>query len=235
MSTEKVVRLQIISDVHTEFGVTIEAFRELLTHTDITILAGDIVNSPDCLKPFLEVCREFSTYVIFVCGNHEYYMGFTDEEYESVCKSVENVYFLQRSRINIEGLWFAGTTLWTDINYLASTMMNDTFDYYEIKEMHRRDKEWLSENVKEGDIIITHHLPSMQLIHPKYKDSPVNTGFATDLDDLILQLKPRLYICGHTHCPFDQVVCGVRVIINPVGYPEENPTFNKKVIELSFQ
>jgi hypothetical protein len=45
--------LQIISDIHTEFGIQPEKFRSLLTKADITVLAGDIVNNANKLTDYL--------------------------------------------------------------------------------------------------------------------------------------------------------------------------------------
>lgn len=228
--------LQIISDVHTEFISSQHKrenkFRALLDKADITVLAGDIVNKAKDLQQFLLIAKEFSTYVVFVPGNHEYYKQSTDSEYKEVCDSVENVFFLQRDRIQVGDHWFSGCTLWTNIDNYASQMMNDPFDASEVKAMHEGDVNWLAENAQKGDIVVTHHLPSLELIHPKYKCSSINSGFATDLNWLIDKIDPLLWICGHTHSPFDVVVGKTRVIINPVGYPGENQNFHKKIIDI---
>jgi predicted phosphodiesterase len=225
--------LQIISDIHTEFGIQPEKFRSLLTKADITVLAGDIVNNANKLTDYLLITKEFSNYIIYVIGNHEYYKESSDTDYQKICESIPGVFFLQRSRINVDGLWFTGCTLWTEINDKAKVMMNDPFLAQEIRDMHEIDVKWLNENAKEGDIIVTHHLPSFHLIHPKYSlFKSLNTGFASNLDWLILKIKPLIWIAGHTHTPFDTEVCGTRFIINPVGYPGEN-TFSKKIITIN--
>lgn len=225
--------IQIISDIHTEFGVSIEKFRSLLAEADITVLAGDIVNDATKLRDYLLICKEFSKYIIYVCGNHEYYKNSRDVDYERICQSIPGVVFLQRSRVQVDNLWFTGCTLWTNIDDYAKQMMNDPFDALEVREMHEKNVKWLDQNAQEGDIIVTHHLPSLQLIHPKYMFSSINSGFASDLDWLIQKVKPNLWIAGHTHTPWDKDVCGTRVIVNPVGYPGENQSFSKKIITLN--
>jgi Icc-related predicted phosphoesterase len=227
------VSIQILSDAHTEFGFPIDQpFSTKLRKADIMVLAGDIVTKACLLKDYLDICKRFSKYVIFVPGNHEYYNGSTDEEYETVCNTVENVTFLQRKRVCIEGIWFAGATLWSDVNEFAIDLMNDPFILEEVHLRHNTDKKWLDENVKEGDIVVTHHLPSFQLIHEKYKGSLVTSGFASNMDGLIRKLKPQLWICGHTHVPFDTVIEDVRIIINPIGYPGENLVFRPVIIQM---
>lgn len=235
--------IQIISDVHTEFGVSTDEFRNLLVSADITVLAGDIVNDAQTLGQYLSICKEFSKSVIFICGNHEYHKfecetlahngvdaNCRDDKYAQVCEK-EKIVFLQRNRVFVDGLWFCGATLWSDISDAAGMMLNSPFKVPAIRKMHEKDVKWLSENVQSGDIVITHHLPSYDLIDPQYEFSPVNSAFASDLDDLIKRLNPRLWICGHTHTPFDITVCGVRVVVNPVGYPGENSSFQSKVLD----
>lgn len=229
--------IQIISDAHTEFNVSPDKFRLLLDKADITVLAGDIVNRADKLLQYLLVCKEFSEHIVYICGNHEYYKGYTDDDYRRVCDSVPNVTFLQRDRVNVNGLWFSGCTLWTNVDDYASRSMNDPFDASTVRLMHQKDVEWLTSldsltSLSQDEIIVTHHLPSLQLIHPKYKFSYINSGFATNLDWLIDKIKPSLWICGHTHSRFDTMIEKVRVVVNPVGYPGENATFSKKIVEL---
>lgn len=223
------ITINVISDVHVEFGVSPKAFESILINADITVLAGDIATRASTLVPYLRICKQFSKHVVFVCGNHEYYKGSIDVNYQTVCDA-EDVVFLQRKRVFIGGLWFAGATLWSKITSEAKKMLNDHFSAEMINSLHQVDREWLSQNVQPGDIVVTHHMPSFQLIDPKYAGHLANSAFASDLDDMIEQLKPRLWICGHTHTPSDTFVSGVRVVINPVGYPKENESFTPKII-----
>jgi len=244
--TDKIKNIQIISDVHTEFGISPEKFKLLLDKAYITVLAGDIVNSASKLLPYLLICKEFSEHIIFICGNHEYYKESTDADYQRVCNSINNVHFLQRNIVTIDNFLFAGCTLWTDISNYAAKLMNDPFSADIIRDKHKIDVEWLNQqfnlslndekvdvlNVKADEykrIIITHHLPSLKLIHPRYAGSSINSGFASDLDYLIPKINPDLWICGHTHTPFDVYIHKTRFIINPVGYPGENHNFTKKI------
>lgn len=71
-------------------------------------------------------------------------------------------------------------------------------------------------------VVVSHHLPSYKLISPKYKDSNINSAYATDIpesqSDAIVA-----WIAGHTHCPIE---CG-KFHVNPIGYKGElqNTTF----------
>jgi predicted phosphodiesterase len=68
-------------------------------------------------------------------------------------------------------------------------------------------------------IVVSHHLPRLSLIHPRYHGSPLNSAFASDVR---LAGDPRIsaWIYGHTHTPR----YGPRFFCNPVGYPGENRT-----------
>ena len=79
-------------------------------------------------------------------------------------------------------------------------------------------------------IVVTHHLPSYQMIHPRYQWFKGNDLFASvTLETLRDDLKNVLiWMCGHTH---ERVVidkfkgllenCSLIALTNPVGYQRE--------------
>lgn len=56
--------------------------------------------------------------------------------------------------------------------------------------------------------------------------------YASDLEEMILELKPNIWFHGHIHTSSDYWLGETRVICNPFGYPgkEENPSFNPNLI-----
>jgi len=72
---------------------------------------------------------------------------------------------------------------------------------------------------------MTHHLPSYQLIDPKYKIfKEINCYFATNLDYLFgPHIKYWLY--GHTHQPNQTIINNIKLLVNPLGYKHES--FNR--------
>lgn len=69
-------------------------------------------------------------------------------------------------------------------------------------------------------VVCTHHSPSHQSCHPRYKhDSIMNGGYHSDLEQFILD-RPniKLWTHGHTHEDFDYMVGDCRVVCNPRGY-----------------
>jgi len=80
---------------------------------------------------------------------------------------------------------------------------------------------FLRDNLREGDIVITHFLPSPRSVSPRFQDPPsINTGFfVTDVHALIEERKPALWFHGHTHDSFDYRIGPTRIVCNPMGYP----------------
>lgn len=77
-------------------------------------------------------------------------------------------------------------------------------------------------------IVMTHHAPSFQSVHPKYHNDILNAAYASDLDDFILE-HPQIEVwChGHTHTSFAYRIGDCRILCNPRGYGSENAEFNK--------
>lgn len=93
-------------------------------------------------------------------------------------------------------------------------------------------KLWLAENVRGGDVVVTHHLPSPRSTHQKYTGSPLNRFFlatmSLELEQLMFDRKPALWVHGHTHETCDYRVGVTRVVCNPRGYDghEINPAWD---------
>ena len=83
-------------------------------------------------------------------------------------------------------------------------------------------------------MVITHHAPSRQSIHPRYADSLLNACFVSDAEHVLGAARAQLWIHGHTHDSFDYAVHGTRVVCNPRGYAQagvnENPHFDQDLI-----
>jgi Icc-related predicted phosphoesterase len=70
-------------------------------------------------------------------------------------------------------------------------------------------------------IVITHFPPHLACLDPYWGNHPVastlNPYFINDLDVKGF----NLWISGHTHTSVDTIVDGCRLVINPLGYPQE--------------
>ncbi len=70
-------------------------------------------------------------------------------------------------------------------------------------------------------VVITHHLPALKSIAPRYANDPLNPAFASRLEGVIVRYQPTLWIHGHTHDRCDYELFRTRVVCNPRGYPGE--------------
>lgn len=74
-------------------------------------------------------------------------------------------------------------------------------------------------------IVVTHHLPTFELIHPKYLGSQLNYAFANSgLESLIGQAS--VWVAGHSHSSAMKEINGCLCVTNPRGYKHEiNPEY----------
>lgn len=167
------------------------------------------------------------------------------------------VHLLRGGAVTIAGARIAGATLWTDfaLNPLrvqdamdrAETVMADyrcikiddggirPIRASDILARHRLEKEMLWRTLQtpfEGPtVVMTHHMPIAQAIHPKYASHPlVNASFANDFETDIARFRFDAWICGHSHdIPSVEIksLDGPRnIVANPRGYPNEVNTFD---------
>jgi len=94
---------------------------------------------------------------------------------------------------------------------------------------HESHRDWLCSELdatpdSQPVVVVTHHLPSLDLVHPAHRTRGLNSGYATSLDDVISKhgTKIRMWCCGHTHEHCTLKVGGTLLITNPVGYPGES-------------
>jgi Icc-related predicted phosphoesterase len=72
-------------------------------------------------------------------------------------------------------------------------------------------------------VVVTHHAPSFRSISPEFAKSPLNPGFASDLEKFILKHSPEIWIHGHIHESADYQIGKTRVVCNPLGYSVDGP------------
>jgi hypothetical protein len=157
----------------------------------------------------------------------------------------------------IDDVVFVCDTLWTDYNKLdplamwqCQLRMNDhrlirtgppaepwrnKFLPHDAAEYHYKARDYIFKYVKKYSedgkkiVVVTHHAPSQQSIHERYKFDETNAAYASDLDMLIEQTDIKYWFHGHVHDSFNYMINNTNVIANPVGYfternPEHNPT-----------
>ena len=241
------MRLQFISDLHLE-GMRPDVKKQTLDSipvaADLLVIAGDLtvwaMENKVGLREFFERWKD----VIYVKGNHEYYRSSfpeTDGRVQAFINSCPNIHLLDGSRpVRVQNRLFWGDTLWfPDLKSLAT--QNMLADFSQIEDPHKipsRCRRFLSA-LKfapiEGAVVVTHHMPSVKSIDPKFINSPINCYFVCEqAEPIILKYKPALWIHGHTHASCDYMLEGTRVVCNALGYNVgENPRWDPaKTVEI---
>ena len=216
-------------------------------------------------RDFLKRCSFQFPHVVYVAGNHEFYNGkfYAGLDYlRAECDKFPNVYFLECNTKVINDVVFIGGTLWTDMNrgdsltkiYIKDMMndfriiRNDKRSYSRLRvedviERHLRTKQYfelaLKNHCDQKCVIVGHHSPSTQSIHPRYAhDTLMNGGYHSDLSEFILDHPQiKLWCHGHTHHAFDYCIGETRVVCNPRGYQtagfsEDTDWDPNKIIEI---
>lgn len=243
---KKIVTIQVLSDIHVEFfPAELDRYLDGLdaSGVDILVLAGDIDTGPRLYNTLKAFCAKWPR-VVFVCGNHEYYNSSPDEVRSvlgRLLKEVPNLTWLDNKPVVVEGVKFVGGTLWFPKAFGAAEAEASKFtmnDFHVIRgfepwvyDDHLRCEAILRGKAKDADVVVTHHLPTLQAIAPQYAGNPSNHFFCHDLTDLIEKAQPPIWIFGHTHTPCDFMVGKTRLVCNPKGYPHERGTrYNPRLL-----
>lgn len=243
------MKIQILSDLHLEFLSPSQIDRIVANIDqvgDVLVLAGDIGNGmASHYQKFINQIATKFTKVFVVAGNHEYYgndIETTNQKIQSVCDCLENVSFLCSTWEDYGGVRWIGTTLWSYVHETTKCFTNDiryiqNMPISKYNERHHQAVQFLTNALKTFNdkqcVVITHYIPSMKLIHEKYRskeDEPYNQWFASSLDNLIETHTNHLplWIYGHTHDPSHKRLFDTDMVCNPIGYEGENkdPNWN---------
>lgn len=204
------MRIQYMSDLHIECN---EFFVQ--KEGDVLVLAGDIFNGrsvgrfQEFMKRTLDLGFEA---VLYVLGNHEGYFWSIPEAKEVLQEIDTNdptFWFLDRSGIVIRDTTFIGASLWSNPGQNAALQARLYISDYKLingwtiddhVNEHFKDKEYLFDAGMEGNVVITHFPPRRTGIDRKrFGGDVLNGWFTNDMDDLIREARPKLWISGHTH------------------------------------
>lgn len=250
------MRLRIFSDLHLEcFG----GERDLPdVPADAIILAGDIHNGTQGL---VWAANRFPGLpVMYVPGNHEFYghsMTAMRADLYSEAKRL-GIHLLDNGSVDIGGVRFMGTTLWTDFELYANCPDNDaalthanvlslmpdfriieqpdgvTFSPEESQRLHDCALKWLERELRTPctgpKVVISHHAPLAACIPDRFKGDSLSPAFASNLSRFMGQA--ALWVHGHVHETVDFECMGTRIVANPGGYPDEfeSPCFVPELV-----
>lgn len=241
------IRIQVISDIHLELRKSPPVIN---VSAEILALCGDIGGpKQESYRSLLAWASTNYAWVFIIAGNHEFYHNHdTIEELtthiEEVVSGFPNITFLNNSTVelqtNNDTVRVFGSTLWSDTSKHAENVKRVMNDYVKIKRKNngRRTSIVPEDTIRlhkiavaalraeintDGPplIVLTHHLPSLKLIHDDFTDASINCAYASDLDELISP-PVVLWMHGHSHRAADTRLNKVRIVCNPMGYPGEN-------------
>ena len=192
---------------------------------------------------FLQKCVKNFDEVLYINGNHEFYGYNVEGTFDVLAEHLpKEIHYLENDYVKIKDTIFLGCTLWTDFrneNPLemmeASRYLNDYktirigSNYRKMNpddtlKFHKKSKLFLQQKLEEfkdtKTWVLTHHGPSYQSVHQKYRSAGIANGaYVSDLDDLILNNpQVKCWSHGHTHENFDYMIGDCRVVCNPRGY-----------------
>lgn len=253
------MKVRVVSDLHLDHFLSVNNVLPKVDGDEDTtlILSGDIHEGVG-IKPYLDIWSEQFKYIIYVAGNHEYYFGvyeIVNDDLKDICNDYDNVFFLNRDHIELEGISFFGDTFWTPAgedweNKNAKWLMND---FKAIERIHGQTgknvridpdtykywfmdtivacNEWLDNGFEGKRVIVSHHAPSVQSISKAFYGHDLNSFYIYNASKYLKTLENVvLYTHGHVHNSFDYTMRGseeTRIICNPRGYDSErNHLFN---------
>lgn len=232
-----------MSDLHLRANGDHDTFiSSLEPRVDVQLIAGDVVELPD-IHLLRQLLSRFQVPIVFVPGNHEYYLDRHPDETEEVLMGLEDEFPNLRVLIGDAyrvpgGPRIVGTTLWYRASPELALRHRDWADFryvglnevIELTNRHFLRDESLLMGVGSDDIVVTHMLPSWKCVIPRFENHANNELFVRDVEPLILDRRPLHWVHGHTHATVDVMVGDTRVLCNPRGvrkdYGPENPVFD---------
>lgn len=252
------MNLWIMSDLHLEFGQPFAQL--LPPDADVLVCAGDLLTRGIVPSiEWLAANTPSSMPVVFTAGNHEYYGASVQESIRDARLLRDRhprIRFLENEAVDIGDVRFFGATLWTDFRInggdpelamaTAQTGMNDyrkikfsKLPYQKFKPIHAYRKHHesraflksaLAESSTRKTVVLSHHAPSSRSIPAEFQGDPLSACYASDLEELIVEGQPSLWVHGHVHKRVDYRVGGTRVLANPRGYPGEGKAFDPQLV-----
>jgi predicted phosphodiesterase len=235
-------------DQHRDGGRSFLESLQVSGSADVLVLAGDLCSLPHGLEAAVRLVCSYFKEVVYVAGNHEFWGTSKEKVFallESLDASIPNFHWLENKVFVLEDPWgtdeslrFVGCTLWFEDqpdNVLFESKMGDFFRIEDFRNwVYQRNAEslkFLSENLQEGDIVVTHHLPTSSSLDPRYRDSMLNRFYVSNsAEQIIGENRPKLWVHGHTHHALDYLAGDTRILCNPFGNTWEDTGFREHLL-----
>lgn len=241
------MKISFYSDLHTEFDLGTPWYPPVIPEVDVVILAGDCFvagyyDDVSWLKTVITQQREKQ--IIYVPGNHDFYGATSMETFHRSLEILEDAHkrfhYLNNKSVDIGGVMFHGTPLWTTFEAYGPVMgieamqyvRNRIADFSRIPDMTPEKmsslgyeaKNWLRKSLEvyknHRNIVVTHFPPVLACENPHYDVSPLSPYFNNHLSWLSY-LNVEMFIYGHNHYNRKFEWNDVTFLCNQKGYPKE--------------
>ena len=254
------MKIQYASDLHLEFADNWRILKQeepMNVRGDILVLAGDIGYLGDDnyqTHPFWDWVTKNYQQVIVALGNHEFYKFYNlASMHDGLIGEIRpNIHYYYNAVVHIQDIDIIVSTLWANITledaYITEHSVTDfrrilygenILTFADFNREHKRCFEFIKQSVAASTakhkIVVTHHVPSFQLMSPEFLGSHINGAFTVELADYIATSGIDYWIYGHSHRNIDKTIGTTRCICNQFGYAfhNEHLTFDgNKYIEI---
>lgn len=254
------MKIQYASDLHLEFGENWHILKHespINVCGDILVLAGDTGYLGDDIyaaHTFWDWASENYQQVIVALGNHEFYKYYDlSSMYDGLAVEIRpNVHYYYNKVIRIQDVDFIVSTLWANISKEDAPITEqrvmdfhrilygeNILTYLDFNKEHQRCLNFIKQSVSGSDakhkIVVTHHVPSFQLMSPEFAGSRINGAFTVELADYIEKSGIDYWIYGHSHRNIDKIIGKTHCVCNQFGYAfnMEHSSFDpSKVIDI---
>jgi len=217
--------------------------------SEILIIAGDIGDDNEQNFNVLKFLSSFYKHIIITLGNHEYYSKNSVSriiEFKAMIKKESHIHLLDGDIIKINDIRFGGAMGWYDGTYIMKY-----FNMFYTQSAEKINRNWqnlmshdrknishitnfttlLKQEIpkiesiyKKSDVIVTHINPSNLKEHqnPEYINTYSTGFFCFDGLEFLKNTTAKFWIFGHTHRKVDYEYNNIKVLSNPLGYPDEN-------------
>lgn len=236
------MKIQLLSDTHgSDYDIDEEA--------DVIVHAGDFSNHLSGAVEFADFCIDSEKDYVFALGNHDYYRSNIYDSWKYLLDKGYNV-LTPNNNVELQGYTFVGGTLFT--NFRANRLLYQqpmqwdknkrtaedwVYDFQQVliskPDRYVKAEDYVTlfnehhNNImkfkgKDNVVVVTHFPPHLACLDPYWGTHPtasaLNPYFINDLEVDGF----KLWLSGHTHTAVDEVVDGCRLVINPLGYPDEH-------------
>ncbi|THU41186.1 metallophosphoesterase [Niastella caeni] len=252
------MKIQYCSDLHLEMPDNEKYIKRHLLEPvgEVLVLAGDILpfKLHKTQTDFIDFIAGNFEMVYWVPGNHEYYGWDAVTVADPLLEKLRNnVWLVNNQVIDHKGVSFICSTLWSKIgvvnalniqrsisDFYSINWFNKTFNTRQFNQLHNQAIVFLKKAIKEVSaekkIVVTHHVPTLQNYPGKFRISPLNGAFVTELHDLINDSGADYWIYGHHHSNTPEFKIGnTTMLTNQLGYVarHEHGSFSRgKVVEV---